>query len=341
MPHINCKQSDLQNENSNTKLYYEPFLLDRRCCFKNVFITTDLASSDSMIKPIKLSIPKKPKQINSIDKLNQEDRSETPKQIINSPTNNKQNIINKKNIESPIKNKNDDQLFDEEKIPKIDNKNYRNANLEIKNIQLSKENLFTPIPLGSVSIFHMKIDKKNPTSIVPVENPTEEICHITKESKKRSLIYKIFTNGLAIANVTLVSHDSFYSTAQIGSEQFEISAQIIQKQSKEYKIRLFQAFFPKKDQKIVFNGSSSALLKNDTERIEMEPRLPKMKRGIPVMYFGGRVKKESIQNFILETRNDGCAHFVFGKVDDDTFVGEVYPPLSPIQAISIAVSHFK
>lgn len=360
-PHTYQRKNILSGENSNSKLNFEPFLLDRRCCFKNFFISTDLASSDSMIMPIKLSIPKKPKQNNiNYNNLNPEQReaNEKANQIENTTTNNNSNKTNEKeivnstdfdsqNIDAGTKkensniDKNDDKILNEENVPKIVEKVYKNANLDNKIVHISKENLFEQIQIGSVCLFHMKINKKNPVSVVSVENPTEEICQIVKESKKRSLIYKILTNGDAIASVTSSSHDSFYTTAKIGKEECEISAQIIQKQSKEYKIRLFQAFFPKKGQMIAFNSFSSVLLQNELDRIQMEPRLPKMKKGIPVMYFGGRVKKESVQNFILETRSDSCAHFVFGKVDDTTYIGEVYSPLSPIQAISIAISHFK
>lgn len=333
------------NESTKAKLNYEPFLKDKRCRFKKLFILTDISLNTSMIQPIKLSIPKKTKFSNNIEENTNTNYTKEKESAVTS-TSKKDNQIIEYIDEKESTNKNiiqkeiDYYVQDNKKVSEIDNNN-RNDNLDIKNILLSKENLFSPIPLGSISIFHMKIEKKNPVSVVSIENPTKEICSISKEIKKRSLIYKISVNGKVITNVTLASHDSFYSTAKINNEEYEISAQILQKQSKEFKIRLFQAFFPKKEGKIVFNGTSSTLLENKNDRIEMGPRLPKMKRGIPVMYFGGRVKKESVQNFILETQNDGCAHFVFGKVDDETYVGEVYPPLSPMQAISIAVSHFK
>lgn len=332
------KQNNLSDENQKKKLNFEPFLIDRRYHFKEIFISTDISlNGSSLIQPIKLAIPKKPKQKAQIN-MEVNEPIDNSNQVTNASDNIPQTT--KDDQINDIQNQNNNIPLENDKVPEITNTNYTNANLENKVIKLSQQNLFDPIPLGSISIFHMKIEKKNPVSVVPVEDPKETICTISKESKKRSLVYKISVNQNVVANVTMLSHDSFYSTLNTNDGQCEISALTILKQNKEIKIRQFQAFFPPKEQTINFNGSP-VLLKADTNKIEMGPRPPKMKRGIPVMYFGGRVKKESTQNFILETHNDGCAHFVFGKVDDETYVGEVYPPLSPLQAISIALPHFK
>eukprot|EP01013_Petalomonas_cantuscygni_P043891 TRINITY_DN856_c0_g1_i1.p1 TRINITY_DN856_c0_g1~~TRINITY_DN856_c0_g1_i1.p1 ORF type:complete len:355 (+),score=84.44 TRINITY_DN856_c0_g1_i1:105-1169(+) len=54
--------------------------------------------------------------------------------------------------------------------------------------------------------------------------------------------------------------------------------------------------------------------------------------------FGGRVKKASVKNFQLESA--GVVHLTFGKVADDLFVLDFLHPLSPVQALSIAIPAF-
>ena len=49
------------NESTKAKLNYEPFLKDKRCRFKKLFILTDISLNTSTIKPIKLSTHKKTK----------------------------------------------------------------------------------------------------------------------------------------------------------------------------------------------------------------------------------------------------------------------------------------
>ncbi|OHT15987.1 hypothetical protein TRFO_42143 [Tritrichomonas foetus] len=214
---------------------------------------------------------------------------------------------------------------------------YENPNLMNKQIEINKNNLLEPLKLGTNAVFYIHVDPKNPKFVSSLENPEKEICKISRDGKMGSFSYKIILDDQVIATTTSnFSHNTFISV----SDKNEISAVTFQKQDKQLKIKQFQAFIPAPGTSVPASDSS-LLLKGDVAKIEMGPRPPKLKAGIPVLYFGGRVKKESVKNFILETHDDGCARLVFGKAADNRYVGEIYPPLTPLQAITIALSHFK
>ena len=60
-----------------------------------------------------------------------------------------------------------------------------------------------------------------------------------------------------------------------------------------------------------------------------------------MLNFGGKVKKASVKNFILEDQsNPENARMVFGKVLEDEFRMDVGHPLSPFIAAGIAISAF-
>lgn len=60
-----------------------------------------------------------------------------------------------------------------------------------------------------------------------------------------------------------------------------------------------------------------------------------------MLYFGGRVKKASIKNFILEDEDHPeTARLIFGKLDEDEFRLDVGSPISPLVGFGIALSTF-
>lgn len=85
-----------------------------------------------------------------------------------------------------------------------------------------------------------------------------------------------------------------------------------------------------------------SLLKAENDVIKMIPKPPKMKGGIPVLRFGGRVKMESVKNHILVSPDDIETHIlVFGKVTETKYVGDAFYPLTPLQAFCLCLPHFK
>ena len=102
----------------------------------------------------------------------------------------------------------------------------------------------------------------------------------------------------------------------------------------------FDVYIPKTDL-ILNDNNNSNILKNLNNMIKLNPKPPKLKGGIPVLKFGGKVKMESIKNFILINLNQPENQiFTFGKVSENHFIGELTYPLSPIQALSICLTHF-
>ena len=230
---------------------------------------------------------------------------------------------------------------EEQKIPLNTQQYFENIKLMPKSVEITKDNLYDCLSLGSSAVFYIHLDpkdKKNPKFISSLEKPNDMICNITRDRKIGAFSYKVLIDDDVIASVfSNFSHNSFYAI----SNQHVISAVSFKKRNKKLKIRQFHAFIPKENVNVPSTNPSSLLNPDlNISKIDMEPRPPKLKAGIPVLYFGGRVKKESTKNFILETKEDGCARLVFGKATDEMFVGEIYPPLSPIQAITIALSHF-
>ena len=60
-----------------------------------------------------------------------------------------------------------------------------------------------------------------------------------------------------------------------------------------------------------------------------------------MLNFGGKVKKASIKNFILEDNdNPDNVRMLFGKIDDNDFRMDIGNPLSPFIGLAIALSAF-
>lgn len=60
-----------------------------------------------------------------------------------------------------------------------------------------------------------------------------------------------------------------------------------------------------------------------------------------MLNFGGRVKKPSIKNFILEDKDDpDMVRLIFGKIDDNQFRLDVASSLGDLVGFGIALSTF-
>lgn len=337
---MNARQPARSTSNSKSSkgVHFESYLVDHQCVFKNMFILTDISFNVSLVKPIKLSIPKQTQNVSNPPPVKEQPvkprpkpTTEPPPENIESPTVTNSND----NISQTIQNDNNEQNS-QPKIPQ----NIQSTN-SITQIELKANILFQKIPNNSVSIFYLKVNKNETWSIVPIENPSATVISVLKVNKVGSAVkFKTSHPNLSDVNVYSSANNSFYSVYETPQKNYEIAAVRFNKINKELKIRQFQAFVPVKDVMVSFQNASLLLNEETKNKIEMRPRPPKLKGGIPVLYFGGRIKKESIQNFILQT-SDETVRFIFGKVDEETFVGEVYHPLSPMQAITIALASFK
>jgi hypothetical protein len=82
---------------------------------------------------------------------------------------------------------------------------------------------------------------------------------------------------------------------------------------------------------------------NKKSAIKLRCKVPNVKGGIPVLFFGGRVKMQSVKNHILirECWPDDRPNniFVFGKAAELTYVCDIFSPLSTIQGICLALPH--
>jgi hypothetical protein len=64
-----------------------------------------------------------------------------------------------------------------------------------------------------------------------------------------------------------------------------------------------------------------------------------MKGGVPVLYFGGRVKLASTKNHILVSDALPGDALIFGKAAEGHFIAEVLAPLSAMQGICLSLVH--
>lgn len=60
-----------------------------------------------------------------------------------------------------------------------------------------------------------------------------------------------------------------------------------------------------------------------------------------MLNFGGRVKKASVKNFILEDVDEPeNARVLFGKITDDDFRLDMTKPVNPVVGLGIALAQF-
>ncbi|OHS97272.1 hypothetical protein TRFO_09549 [Tritrichomonas foetus] len=220
-------------------------------------------------------------------------------------------------------------------------KNSLEENISQENKTNSK--IFDPVPKGSIVSFIL-IDNKESFDIFEDETNVQ-LCKIIKKGKKIGASnFEIYDNdfnkiGYISSNF---SHSTFVSKI-IDSDNLEkeVAAVLISSQrSGLLQARQFEAYIPVNQSAIESNNSFSTLLPNPNLRITMKPKQAVLKDGVPVIYFGPRVKKMSIKNFVL-MNSLNQRQMVFGKESSKHYICEVCAPLTLIQAISIAISQFK
>ena len=212
-------------------------------------------------------------------------------------------------------------------------------------MEITEENMHRPIPEGYfVAIeFHMKAEKSSNWKIVDCK--TNNVAfHATRSGKIGSYTVKLCWSGKPTPVAVLTSnftHNAFYANANVDGTNLEIAALGFKMQKKNgLKVRRFRARIPKPESEIPASDKST-LLKHKEIAFNMKPKPPKIKGGIPVLYFGGRVKMQSTRNHILISKEMDGNLLVFGKASPKVFIGEFYHPLSPVQGICLCMPHFK
>lgn len=221
----------------------------------------------------------------------------------------------------------------------------KNAGIPQK-LTITKENMMQPIPDGFYASLDIIIvgEKANHWRIVDTSTK-QTILDAERDGKLGSFSIRIHHNddekSLAAFVSSNFTHRAFVARAIMKQTNLEIAAIAFKSQKKNtFNTRRFDAFISRKGVDIPAS-STSVLLKDATTRLQMHPKPPKIKGGIPVLYFGGRVKMQSIKNHILISDEIDGQQLVFGKESENTFIAEIYPPLSPMQGICLSLPHFK
>jgi hypothetical protein len=134
-------------------------------------------------------------------------------------------------------------------------------------------------------------------------------------------------------------HSNFFARTNIDGIQTEIAAvhfKLAQKNSMARK--RFSVYVPRLGVKLPA-GDSSALLKHKESALKLTQRAPMMKGGVPVLYFGGRVKVSCTKNHILINDEIPGDIFVFGKATEGHYIAEIAAPLTGIQGICLSLVH--
>lgn len=211
------------------------------------------------------------------------------------------------------------------------------------NLVIKREKLFDPVPEGACASMNIIIKDKKANTWEIVDCSTQKTI-LTAERDSRMGSYTIDIHPSTDPSDTLCSvkcnfmHTEFYT---VSKERGEIAAMNFKvKKKSKMPIKFFSALIPRLGE-MHRACDGSVLLKEPSKAIQLFPKPPKMKGGIPVLYFGGRVKLQSSKNHILVGDGADANIMVFGKAREDMFVCDVRAPLSPIQGISLALPHFK
>ena len=222
------------------------------------------------------------------------------------------------------------------------------GNHELQRILINSDNMFLPLEQGSVAYFVFRVYRESSNNKFIITNfdiSSDWTLFAEKLWCFGSFSFRVFLGSTTSNSVATVrsnfTHDTFFGTTHVCGQLKEVSLTKFKPRFQDItKTRQFESFIPIDG--IISDGETSILDKHKDKGLRIVPKPPKMKRGIPTLYFGGRVKMESIKNFILVAPCDMSTKlFVFGKVTHNEYVGEVYHPLSPIQAITLALPHFK
>lgn len=322
----------------------EPALADDCCRFKPVLVFFDLAASDSMIRPIDLSRRK----------LTSTKPAKHCYRVVAPPCIDEQLVKRKRRrYEEPVdcETRSDPPLVTatvEEGEPDETVQVSVSPSMDLalapesRIISIDETGLFEPIREGTHVIVEFRISKKGiPLDIF--DCASGKVVLTAKKGSGMGYSVRICTNDDAQRQVAAVNatftRRAFWSTSGTDTSDREIAAINFKVQKKTpVKMRTFVSYVPKEGTVIPVSNDSVLLQKMESV-FAMEPKMPKMKGGIPCMYFGGRVKMQSVKNHILVNQAGEGQYLVFGKARENVFVGEYYPPLSPIQGICLSVPH--
>ena len=216
-------------------------------------------------------------------------------------------------------------------------------------ISITEDNFADSMPDGFSALFSLVLypNKKNVEKYQLIDDQTgKEVLFAVRFSSMGSAGYNIFLSSNPNQQIAYITSNFTRSTFYAISEYSNPKSEICDIEFKSGFMgkapnRQFNVFIPREG-KIIEAREGSNLMKRQNDVLTLVPKPPKMKGGVFVLRFGGRVKMQSIKNFILVPPEDHENHiFVFGKVKEELFAGDVFYPLSPLQAFCIALTHFK
>ena len=219
----------------------------------------------------------------------------------------------------------------------------------LQQVKITQENIKEHVSEGTTALFSLKLypNKKNIEKYQFIDELTgNEIMFATKTSSVGSAGFNIFLTSYPSQPIAILTSNftrsTFFATCDFLNTKMEI-CDIEFKSGFMGKApnKQFTVYLPKEGE-ILKAKDSANLIKQQNQVNIYVPKPPKMKGGFLVLRFGGRVKMESIKNFILVPPDDHENHiFVFGKVKEDIFAGDIMHPFTPLQAFCVSLSHFK
>ena len=216
-----------------------------------------------------------------------------------------------------------------------------------EHIAVNESSIEDIIPAGSTSLFTIKLwpNKKNLEKYIYYDEESEkDVMFATRNGSIGSVTYSIFLVSKPnepIAQVASNFTRSVFTATKIkGDKKEEICVVDFKSRMEKSPNRQFTVTIPKLPDDYIAEDIAMPISSKDG-KLTFVPKPPKMKGGIFVLRFGGRVKMESIKNFILVPPEDHEKHImVYGKETENTFVTDVFSPLTPLQAFSISLAQF-
>lgn len=213
-------------------------------------------------------------------------------------------------------------------------------------IQITLDNINATVPQGKSACFYLDV-QQNEESWHFIDSVSKTcILKIYKDSKIKNMRFIVVDatnehNIIAIinSNLTRLTFFATYNFDEICAIDFK-SQLTNNSQTRQFKgyITLDPSLFNNKT-------TNSLLIKRPQGAIVLKQKQPTIRNGIAVLNFGGKVKLESVKNFILmldeENNDDGFNILSFGKAHIRQYVGDLHWPLSPLQALCLAIPHFK
>lgn len=338
----------------------EPFLEVYYCSFRAEFLLFDQSLNDAQISPLRLTIPEKRVAKRAKPVVVEQEKPAPPQKFRLIP---KSQLINPRKAKirtgnAPKVNKRvgenelsaDEGLNEESEIAQLVKS--RQNESEVRRLRpiettetivnLNEYNMNLIMEREHVGIFYLKFQQGNVNSnhMYIVDAETNQILMKISKKGKLKTHHIVVTNPQSdemIFQVIPLERNIFAS--EIVQNDKHIPLSVFHELESKSKFKQFEAFLPKDLDNPTYDPMK--LINNSNLSIKFQTKPPKMKGNIPVLYFGGRVKMESTKNCVLTPDFDHDTRtLVFGKISESIYVGEVYYPLTPIQAISLCLPHF-